>query len=333
MMKTLRITTWLVAVLVMLGSQALTSAVWAEDKDAKAQPGSGSTSAKGEPDLVKQHGGAADLAVKLSNPVSNVWNITTQSNWSFYEGKLSPDYRMAFTFNFQPVCPIPLTEKWTLIPRPVIPIKTSPFPRGFEIRADGFLQREPVGLKVDWSRDGGIGDISFMTLLSPKIPGVIFGAGPTFVFPTATSKNLGQGKVQVGPAVVLGFITKNKKWLGLVFPQHWWSVSGSPRRPPTSQTNIQYVLYRFFHSPSGTWQVGFQPNITINWRAKPGNEVTFPIGIGVGKTVKFGKAPVQMILEFDWAPWRPDDFGQVFNIRLQVKPVIPSLIKKPIFGK
>lgn len=55
-----------------------------------------------------------------------MWNISTQSNLYFYKGDLSPAYGGQFVFNFQPVLPIPLTEEWTLIPRPVIPILSNP---------------------------------------------------------------------------------------------------------------------------------------------------------------------------------------------------------------
>jgi hypothetical protein len=143
-----------------------------------------------------------ELGKKLNNPISSVWNITTQSNMYFYKGDLSSAYRGQFVFNFQPVLPLPLTKNWTLIPRPVIPILSNPYSRGVN-RATGSL---------DWSRTGSFGDIALVTLLSPNIPGVILGFGPTFIFPTAPTNDLGQGKFQMGPSVVLGFISKN--WVG-----------------------------------------------------------------------------------------------------------------------
>lgn len=73
-----------------------------------------------------------ELSKELNNPVSSVWNITTQSNMYFYKGDLSPAYRGQFVFNFQPVLPIPLTKNWILIPRPVIPILSNPYIRGGE---------------------------------------------------------------------------------------------------------------------------------------------------------------------------------------------------------
>jgi len=260
----------------------------------------------------------ADLGKELNNPISSVWNITTQSNMYFYKGDLSPAYRGQFVFNLQPVLPIPLTEKWNLIPRPVFPIVTSPYVSGIDFS----------NKSLEWSRAGGLGDIGLVTVLSPNVPGAILGFGPTFIFPTATNYNLGQGKFQMGPALVVGFIAK--KWIGGVFPQHWWSISGTPRKPPTNQTNIQYFLFRML--PDG-WQVGFTPNILIDWRAARKNRLTFPLGIGVGRTFKISPnlPPIQMTLEFQWMPVYPEDYGQRFNIRYVFKPVLPSLVKKPLF--
>jgi hypothetical protein len=259
-----------------------------------------------------------ELGKQLNNPISSVWNITTQSNMYFYKGDLSPAYRGQFVFNLQPVLPIPLTEKWNLIPRPVFPIVTNPYVSGIDFS----------NKSLEWSRAGGLGDIGLVTVLSPNVPGAILGFGPTFIFPTATNYNLGQGKFQMGPALVVGFIAK--KWIGGVFPQHWWSISGTPRKPPTNQTNIQYFLFRML--PDG-WQVGFTPNILIDWRAARKNRLTFPLGIGVGRTFKISPnlPPIQMTLEFQWMPVYPEDYGQRFNIRYVFKPVLPSLVKKPLF--
>ena len=123
----------------------------------------------------KQEHDLQELGKQLNNPVSSVWNITTQSNMYFYKGGLSPAYRGQLVFNFQPVLPIPLTENWTLIPRPVIPILSNPYIRGVN----------PATGSLGSSRTGGFGDIALVTLLSPNIPGVILGFGPTFIFPTA----------------------------------------------------------------------------------------------------------------------------------------------------
>lgn len=78
--------------------------------------------------------------------------------------------------------------------------------------------------------------------------------------------------------------------------------------------------------------MGCPPNILVDWRADAKNRVTFPLGLGEGRTFKLGALPpIQVNLEFQWMAWHPDAFGQRYNIRFVFKPVIPSLIKKPIF--
>jgi hypothetical protein len=259
-----------------------------------------------------------EVGKQLNNPVSSIWNITTQSNMYFEKGNLSSAYRGQFVFNFQPVLPIPLTKDWNLIPRPVIPFLSNPYIRGVDT-ATGSL---------DWSRTGGMGDMAFVTFLSPNLPQWILGLGPTFIFPTASTYDLGQGKFQMGPAAVAGFVTKH--WVGLIFAQNWWSIAGTHQTRVTNQMNLQYALVRML---PGAWQIQMTPNILIDWRAKAGNQVTFPIGIGIGKTFRInpGLPPISTALEFQYVPVHPDEFGQRFNIRFVFKPVLPNLVKKPIF--
>jgi hypothetical protein len=259
-----------------------------------------------------------EVAKQLNNPVSSVWNITTQSNMYFLKGDLSPAYRGQFVFNFQPVIPLPLTREWNLIVRPVFSVLSNPYITGVE----------PATRSVNWGRTGGLGDLGFVPLLSPNLPGTILGFGPTFIFPTANTYDLGQGKFQMGPGFAAGFITKH--WVGGIFIQNWWSVAGTRATPVTNQMNLQYFLVRML---PGAWQISMTPNVLVNWRAKGGNQLTFPLGIGVGKTFRIGPGlpPISTALEFQWMPVYPDDFGQRFNIRFTFKPVLPNLVKKPIF--
>jgi hypothetical protein len=52
----------------------------------------------------------------------------------------------------------------------------------------------------------------------------------------------------------------------------------------------------------------------------------FPVGLGVGKTVRIGKLPVQFYVEADYFAVRPDDTpGPRWSIDIQMVPVIPEL--------
>ena len=58
----------------------------------------------------------------------------------------------------------------------------------------------------------GFGDTILATLLSPspRLAGPwLLGAGPSFIFPTASNSRLGQNKWQLGPAVVFGYLGYN----------------------------------------------------------------------------------------------------------------------------
>ena len=63
---------------------------------------------------------------------------------------------------------------------------------------------------------------------------------------------------------------------------------------------------------------------TINWNAEPENALTFPLGLGYTRTVFIGKTRVKMRLEPQYTVFRPEDYGNVWNIRFQFAPVIKS---------
>lgn len=251
-----------------------------------------------------------ELNRQLQNPVSSVWSLTFQFNNFFLKGSPSDKTRVQSLLNFQPVLPLHLTKDVNLIVRPVLP----------------FIFSSPVFDGQGFENKGGFGDMALVPFISPASDNWILGVGPTTIFPTATNKGLGQGKLQLGPAAVVGWF--NREWMALIFPQQWWSVAGDDGRPDTSQANIQYALYRFLPN---AWSIGTSPNILIDWKADDGNKVTLPVGLSVGKTVKLGKLPVNFAVQGQWMPWHPDDFGQRWNIQLVVKPVIPSLIKGTLF--
>ena len=66
------------------------------------------------------------------------------------------------------------------------------------------------------------------------------------------------------------------------------------------------------------------PSITYNREADGDDRLTVPIGLGVTKTVRFGKTPVKLRAEAHYSVVRPDSYGEVWNFRLQITPVIPS---------
>jgi hypothetical protein len=150
--------------------------------------------------------------------------------------------------------------------------------------------------------------------------------GPTFIIPTTTRDALSSRKYAIGPAAVA--LSMTEKWVLGLFPQYWWSVSGSDKRREVSQANIQYFAWR---SLGGGWQVGMSPNITYNSKADGGDAWTVPVGLGVQRTIRIGKMPLRLALEGQAMVVHPNDYGPRWNIRFSITPVFPKLIRNPLF--
>lgn len=244
---------------------------------------------------------------ELNNPVADLWSLSFQQNVTYLKGRPSGSSQMQYTLNFQPVLPVHLGDHWNLINRTVLPL----------------VNASPVFFPGEgWGRRQGFGDIALVSLLSPNNESkFIWGVGPTFIFPTASPRILGQQKYQAGPAAVGLYMSK--KWVAGALAQQWWSFAGNDDAHDTNQMNVQYFIWRLLPN---RWQVGMSPNVLIDYKAPGENKLTFPVGLGVGKTVKLGKLPVKFTLEGQYMPAHPDAFGQRWNIRLQIIPVIPSLL-------
>jgi hypothetical protein len=250
---------------------------------------------------------ASELNRKLTNPVSSIWSISNQfNNFELNNGHWNNNW------NFQPVMPVSLTKEWNLITRPVMPfyniVPHETAPNQFE-------------------RAAGLGDLTLLELLSPSNSGNwVLGAGPTAIFPTATSHFTGQGKWQLGPSVVVGYLTK-EFFIG-VFPQQWWSIGGEHGRPDTNQMNLQPIATIFFGEG---WSFGYSGNILADWTAPSPDVWTVPIGLGLGKVVKFGRLPVKIQLAVQYMPVHPRISGQEWNVQVQITPVLPKLVKGVLF--
>ena len=246
-----------------------------------------------------------EIGRQLENPLTSLWSLTFQENLSFLKGDLLDGTEVANKAFFQPALPVPVGRDKVFIARPVFPLVTSPVLDG-----QGGAS----------SHTTGFGDIQLLVALGPnRTDGVVWGAGGTFKFPTATEDELGSGKYQAGPSFLFFYL--GKQWTLGTLVQHWWSYAGDDDRPETSQTDIQYVVRRRI---PGAWSIGMGPTIIIDWEAGGDNRLTFPIGLGITKTVRWGNTPIKLRLEPQYSLIRPDGIGAEWNIRIQVTPVISS---------
>ena len=225
-----------------------------------------------------------------------------QNNSNFNVGDFN---RTQDVLNIQPVIPAKLNEKWTLISRIIQPVVWQPYPN------------QNAGGQY------GLGDMNPTFFLSPGKPGkVIWGVGPAFVLPIATSTVLGQGKFSLGPSVVV--LTQPGHWTLGALVNNVWSVAGSNNRPAVNQMLLQYFVN--YNLKKG-WYISVSPILTANWEASSGNIWTVPFGGGVGRIMKIGFQPVNLTAQFYYNAVRPDGASS-WGMRLQIAFLFPKLTRQ-----
>lgn len=164
----------------------------------------------------------AEIAEELTNPIADLMIFPIQINYDQDIGPRDDGWRLQM--NVQPVIPFHLTEHWNLISRIIVPV----------------TYQEDI-----YPGEGsqfGLGDTSMSLYFSPKEPtssGIIWGAGPQLLFPTASDKLLGREKWGAGPGVM--------PWCN---PVHGlWALSGtmSGHMPATAIARMSTThLYSHF---------------------------------------------------------------------------------------
>jgi hypothetical protein len=250
------------------------------------------------------------LAKATQNPVASLISVPFQNNTNFAVG---PYDRTQNILNVQPVIPTRLGSHTRLISRIIQPILWQPY--STEITGGEF----------------GFGDMSPTFFLSPASPGkLIWGVGPAWVFPTATSNLLGQGKVSVGPSVVA--LLQPGRWTFGTIVSNVWSFAGSGGRPEVNQMTLQYfITYNRKHG----WFLTSSPIITANWNnaatldaanggdTTAGGRWTLPFGGGGGRITRLGPQPVNMALTFYGSAVHPPGASS-WGMRIQISLLYPQ---------
>lgn len=243
-------------------------------------------------------------AKKSANPVSDVWMLITQNDYTFLE-KEDGNHEMQNRFSFQPVMPVPIMDgEWNLVNRLVVNHYSSPGDRTTN------PQNGPDDLFFD-GRTNGMGDTVFLSMAAPnRDDGWIWGVGPTIIMPTGT-EGLTQDKWQVGPAAMVARLGKEtgnptslESWNVGFLAQQWWDVGGSDSVvESTNQADIQYFLnYRL----NSTALIGMTPNIQIDWEKEGSDRFTVPVGLGYIDMFRIGKMPVRWGVELQYYAVKPD---------------------------
>lgn len=213
--------------------------------------------------------GEAQLAEKLSNPVASLISVPLQLNYDSGYGAGGRGHKTYL--NLQPVVPFALNDRWNLISRTILP----------------FADQSGV---VPGSSESGTGDITQSLFFSPRKPtssGVIWGAGPAFLIPTASDPNLGAKKWGAGFTALV--LRQKHGWTSGFLMNHLWgvaSIHGYDNRPALSATFLQpFVAYNTPHA----WTYGANLESSYDWHAK---EYSVPLNLNISHVTRIGKQPV-----------------------------------------
>ena len=208
--------------------------------------------------------GDADLAKKLSNPISDLVSMPFQFNW---EQGVGPDDQTRFILNVQPVMPFTLNEDWNMIARVIVPLVSQP------------------ALFVGGAPASGVSDILTSLFFSPSKGELTWGVGPVINLPSTTEPTLGTEKWSAGPTVVA--LKQQGPWTYGALWNQIWSFAGNPDRNDVSQMFLQPFLA---YNTKSLWTITIQSESTANWEAEE-DKWTVPINLLFAKLSSFGPFP------------------------------------------
>ncbi len=190
-----------------------------------------------------------------------------------------------------------------VIARAIVPRipRFSLFPLVQLVRPSVTLVTVPEGRGSATRTELGDSQLFDFVVLPLSIKGLVVGAGPVFVFPTATHRTAGQGSWQAGPG--FGAIYKAIPGIllgGLVQNPISFAYT-SADRDPTSTLLIQPILLAsigrgfYVKSADATW--------AINWRRH--SATTLPISFGIGYVRnREGFPPINVFVSGEWMAYR-----------------------------
>jgi hypothetical protein len=235
-----------------------------------------------------------ELAKSVHNPFEDFVKITFQSTTAF---NIGPHHNVGDNLNVQPFLPFSLGREWDLFARPNLSLNYQPSPH------------EQFGLT----------DLQTSFFVSPHNANEwVWGAGPIFQFPTATSQGLGTGRWSVGPTAAL--IYSNGPWFGGVLTYQLMSFGGNRARGSVDQTYVEPELS--YNLESG-WYCDIDPPMTFDWTVDAANGWTIPIGADVGNAFSLkSRAMGLQVGAYDILK-RPDGTPQ-WVIRVQLTGLFPT---------
>jgi len=211
-----------------------------------------------------------ELAKELANPLASLISIPLDYD---YDSDIGPaDTGKKWSLTIKPVLPFSLNENWNLISRTII----------------SYVDQED--LLPGLGKQSGLSDLQESLFFSPRKPinGLLWGAGPVFVFPTASDDLLGSEKWCLGPSGVV--LRQQGQWTYGMLAQHIWDYAGPGDRSYVSNTLLQPFVS--FTTKTAT-TLALQTESTYNWNTE---KWAVPINLSISQVLKLGPQIIQLKL-------------------------------------
>ena len=205
------------------------------------------------------------LAIAVHNPFEDFVKVPIQSTTGFQLGR---SHKVGDAVNIEPLLPLSLNADWDLITRPSLTIAYAPTPH----------------------EQSGLADLETSFFLTPaKNSTWIWGVGPIFDFPTASSSELGTGRWSAGPTAAL--VYSEGPWLNAILTDQLMSFAGNRERGSVNETYIEPMIS--YNLESG-WYADVDPQMTFDWTAEAANAWTIPMGADIGKAFNLGSQSLSL---------------------------------------
>ncbi|MBI5592884.1 MAG: transporter [Deltaproteobacteria bacterium] len=239
-----------------------------------------------------------ELAKKLTNPLSSLISVPLQYN---YDKGFGPnDDGSRSVLNIQPIWPFSLNSDWNLVTRTIIPI----------------VDQQDIPVKGE--NKSGLGDILQSFFFSPKEPvgGWILGAGPVFLYPSASDSLLGGEKWGVGPTAVA--LQQVNGWTYGMMANHIESFAGKEDRTYISSTFLQpFIAY----TTKTKTTIGLNTESTYDWH---NSTWSVPVNFSVAQLFRIGKLPMQLTAGVRYWAESPEFGPEGFGARLVLTFLFPK---------
>ena len=199
-----------------------------------------------------------EAARKSQDPFADKISLSLKNALSFNSGPLTGT---SYEFDLQGLLPTNLNDSWRILHRPLLPVLRQP--------------ESVVGGGHTW----GLGDLTYQAFLTPiRNSTLVWGVGPILVIPSASNPRLGGGKWSAGPS--LGVVSQPGNWTLGVVVANTWSFAGDSVRDSINQLSLELL---FDCNLKAGWFVGYEPQLSADWKASLGERWLIPVGGGVGK--------------------------------------------------